>query len=225
MDIYIYLFLLLLLIFLAYEVITATIKYCPIKIKEAIVLSFILISFRVGSLLVLLLVDDIKFVYLIRNFIFLNIIYIPMLMFISIYVFYRNTKLNINWIYGIFFIGAVGYVTCIFTYPIEYYISMSYGYNVVINSQLPYKILLCVNAGAFFIGVKSFRYKHSLKVGSFIICLSSLVFIGSAAVGLKTTEHIGYLLLGDLGWLISLYASILTFKIKAKGHNLKKYSV
>lgn len=148
-----------------------------------------------------------------------------MVIFLSIYVFYRNTRININWVYGIFFIGAAGYIFCIFTYPIEYYISMSYGYNVVFDSQLPYKILLCVNAAAFFIGIKSFRYKHCIKWGSFIIVMASIIFIGSATLSLKSSEHIGYLLLGDLGWLTSLYATIITFKIKAKGYNLKKYSV
>lgn len=225
MNIYIYLSFLLFLVFLSYEVITSTLKFCPIKIKEAVILPLILICFRIGSLLTLLLVDDIKYVYIVRNFIFLNIIYIPMLIFLSVYVFYRNTKININWIYGIFFIGASAYMICIFMYPMEYYISMSYGYNVVFNSQLPYKILLCINAVSFFIGVKSLRFKHSIKWGSFIIILASLVFIGGAAASLKSTEHIGYLLIGDLSWIICLYTSILTFKIKAKGHNIVKYSM
>lgn len=225
MNIYIYLSLLLILVFLSYEVITSTIKYCPIKIKEAVILPLILIFFRIGSLLVLLLVDDIKFVYIVRNFTFLNIIYIPMVIFLSVYVFYRNTKININWFYGIFFIGATGYIFCVFAYPMEYYISMSYGYNVVFNSQLPYKILLCVNAASFFIGVKSLRFKHSIKWGSFITILVSLMFIGSTVISMKSTEHVGYLLIGDLSWLTCLYASIMTFKIKAKGHNIVKYSI
>lgn len=225
MNIYIYLSFLLILVFLSYEVITCTIKYCPIKIKEAVILPFILICFRMGSLLVLLLVDDIKFVYIVRNFIFLNIIYIPMLIFLSVYVFYRNTKININWLYGIFFIGAIGYIYCVFAYPMEYYISMSYGYNVVFNSQLPYKILLCVNAASFFIGIKSLRFKHSIKWGSFIIILVSLMFIGSTATSMKSTEHVGYLLIGDLSWLTCLYTSVMTFKIKAKGYNVVKYSI
>lgn len=225
MDIYIYLTLILALVFLSYEVITSTVKYCPIKVKEAIILPFILLCLRIGTLLILLLIDDIKFVYLMQNFIFLNIVYIPLLIFLSIYVFYRNVKININWFYGIFFVGAAGYVLTIFIYPIEYYISMAYGYNVFFNSQLPYKILLCINAISFFFGIKSFRYKHSIKWGSFMITLASLIFIGSTAMALKSSEHIGYLLVGDLGWLTALYGSVLTFRIKAKGHNLKKYSV
>lgn len=225
MNIYIYLSFLLILVFLSYEVITAAIKYCPVKIKEAVILPIILIFFRVGSLLVLLLVDKIKYVYIVRNFIFLNIIYIPMLIFVSIYVFYRNTKININWLYGIFFIGAVGYIFCVFMYPMEYYISMSYGYNVIFNSQLPYKILLCVNAASFLIGLKSIRFKHSVKWGSLIVILSSLIYIGSVVMSLKSTEHIGYMLIGDLSWITCLYASVITFKIKAKGHNLVKYKL
>lgn len=224
MNIYIYLSLILALIFLSYEVITSTVKYCPIKVKEAIILPFILICFRAVTLLILLLVDDIKFVYLTRNFVFLNIIYIPLTIYLCIYVFYRNTKININWLYGIFFLGSAAYVACIFLYPIEYYISMSYGYNVMFNGQLPYKILLCVNALSFFIGIKSFRYKHSIKWGSFMITLASLIFIGSTSMAIKSSEHIGYLLVGDFSWLVALYGSVLTFRIKAKGHNIKKYS-
>lgn len=221
MDIYIYLTLILALIFIGYELITSTIKYCPIKVKEAIILTFIIISLRVMTLLILLLVDNIKVVYSIRNFIFLNIIYIPLIIFICIYVFYRNTKININWIYGVFFLGVVIYISCIMIYPIEYYISLSYGYNVILSNQLPYKIILCVNALSFFIGIISFRYKYSIKWGSAIIIVASLIFIGSSVIALKSSEHIGYLLIGDLSWITALYGSVLTFKIKAKRYNSK----
>ena len=221
MDIYIYLALILALIFIGYELITSTIKYCPIKVKESIVLIFIIISLRVMTLLILLVVDNIKVVYSIRNFIFLNIIYIPLIIFICIYIFYRNTKININWIYGVFFLGVSIYILCILIYPIEYYISLSYGYNVTLSNQLPYKIILCVNVLSFFIGIISFRYKYSIKWGSVIIIVASLIFIGSSVIALKSSEHIGYLLIGDLSWIIALYSSILTFKIKAKRYNSK----
>lgn len=223
MSIYIYMSFLLLLIFLSYEVITSTIKYCPIKIREAILLPFVLVCLRVGSLMLLLLADDMKFVYLVKNFLFLNIIYVPMLIFLSIYVFYRNTKINLNWIYSIFFIGTISYLFCIFTYPTEYYISLSYGYNVVLLSDMPYKLLLCINAVAFFIGVNSIKYKHSIKWGSIVVLMVSLIFIVSIVMSLRSSEHIGYLLIGDLSLLLSLYSSIMTFRIKAKGHNVVKY--
>lgn len=222
MNIYIYLALILVLIFLSYEIITSTVKYCPIKVKQAIILPFILLSLRTITLMILLLMDDIKYVYLIGNFVFLNIIYIPVIIFLCIYVFYRNTKIDIKWIYILFFLGVAGYIACIFIYPLEYYISIIYGYNVMFSSELPYKILLCVNALSFFIGIKSFRYQHSIKWGSFMITFASLLFIGSVAMGLKSSENIGYLLVGDLSWLIALYGSVLTFRIKAKGHIIKK---
>ncbi|MEG1254199.1 hypothetical protein [Clostridium sp.] len=219
MNIYIYLFLILAMIFLSYESITLSIKYCPIKIKEILTISFILVVFRIVALLILLLLDDMKYVYLMKNLIFLNIIYIPIIIFTCLYIFYRNTDLDIKWFYGIFIVDIVIYLICIFKIPMEYYISLSYGYNVVLKNTIPYKILLCTNGLGFFMGIKSFRYKHSIKWGTLLVVIASLVFIGTTAMGLRSTENIGYLLLGDLGWMVALYGAIVSFKKKLAKHS------
>jgi len=129
-------------------------------------------------------------------------------------------KINIKWFYSIFILGVLGYLVCIFKVPMEYYISLSYGYNIVLKSTMPYKILLCVNGASFYMGVKSFRYKHSIKWGTVLITLASLLFIGTTAVVIKNIEDMGYLLIGDLGWIIVLYSSISTFKEKSIKHNI-----
>lgn len=214
MNIYIYLFLILTMIFLTYESVTSSIRYCPVKIKEVLTISFILIIFRIVSLLVLLLADNMKSVYLMKNLVFLNIIYIPIIIYICIYIFYRNTRIDINWFYGIFIIGIVIYLICIFKIPMEYYISLSYGYNIILSNLSPYKMLLCINGLSFFISIKSFRYKHSVKWGTVLIGIASLVFVGTTAITLQSSENIGYLLIGDLAWIIVLYGSIGTFKHK-----------
>ncbi len=153
MNIYIYLFLILAMIFLSYESITSSIRYCPVKIKEVLTISFILIILRIVSLLVLLLADNMKSVYLMKNLVFLNIIYIPIIIYTCLYVFYRNTRMDIKWFYGIFIMGIVIYLICMFKVPMEYYISLSYGYNVILSNLLPYKILLCINGLSFFMGI------------------------------------------------------------------------
>ncbi len=214
MNIYIYLFLILSMMFLIYESVTSSIKYCPVKIKEVLIISFVLLISRIVSLLVLLLADNMKSVYLMKNLVFLNIIYIPIIIYTCLYIFYRNTRMDIKWFYGIFIIGIIAYFACIFKIPMEYYISLSYGYNIILNNSLPYKILLCVNGLSFFMAIKSLRYKHSVKWGTALIGIASLVFVGATAMALKSSENIGYLLIGDLAWVIVLYGSIRTFKKK-----------
>ena len=204
MNIYIYLFLILSIIFLIYEAVTSSIKYCPVKIKEVLIISFILLVFRIASLLVLLLADNMKSVYLMKNLVFLNIIYIPIIIYTCLYIFYRNTKMDIKWFYGIFIVDIIFYFACIFKIPMEYYISLSYGYNIILNSSLPYKVLLCVNGLSFFMAIKSLRYKHSVKWGIALIGIASLVFVGATSMALKSSENIGYLLIGDLAWVIVL---------------------
>jgi hypothetical protein len=211
-NIYIYLFLILAIMFLVYEAITSSIKYCPVKIKEVLTISFILLIFRIISLLALLLGDNMKIIFLVKSLVFLNVIYIPIIIYTCLYIFYRNTRLNIKWFYGIFIICIVVYLACIFKIPMEYYISLSYGYNIILNNLIPYKILLCVNGLSFFMGIKSFRYKHSVKWGTVLIGMASLVFIGTTAIALQCSENVGYLLIGDLAWMIVLYGSIRTFK-------------
>ncbi|WP_346929735.1 hypothetical protein [Clostridium sp.] len=47
-----------------------------------------------------------------------------------------------------------------------------------------------------------------------LIGIASLVFVGTTAITLQSSENIGYLLIGDLSWIIVLYGSIRTFKQK-----------
>ncbi len=220
MNIYIYLFLIFTVMFVLYEAIILSIRYCPVKIREVLTISFILIAFRFISILLILILDNIKYLYLLKNLVFLDIIYIPMIIFISLYIFYRNVKINLKWFYGVFILGLLGYLVCVFKIPMEYYISSTYGYNIVLKSTIPYKILLCFNGASFYMGVKSYRYKHSIKCGAVLIALASLLFIGTTAVVMKNIENIGYLLIGDLGWIIALYTSIRTFKEKSMKYNI-----
>lgn len=215
MDIYIYLALVISLIFACYETVTVSIKYCPIKIKEVIILIFTLVIFRAISLWILLLLDNIKLVYIVRNLVFLNVIYMPMIMFLCIYIFYRNKALNLKWIYYIFFIGVILYLACLFLMPMEYYISTAYGYNIVLGNMVPYKALLCFGGLAFFIGMKGLMYKYSVKWGMTLIEISALVFIITSALVLKSTENIGLLLVGELAWILTVYGGVRTFLKKS----------
>jgi len=51
-----------------------------------------------------------------------------------------------------------------------------------------------------------------VKWGTVLIGIASLVFVGTTAITLQSSENVGYLLIGDLSWIIVLYGSIRTFK-------------
>lgn len=211
MDIYIYLALILALFFVSYEALRVAIKYCPIKIKQVVILIFILLGLRVATLWMLLLLDNIKLVYLGRNFVFLNLIYIPMIIFLCIFIFYRNKIVNLKWIYYIFFMSILFYLGSLIFMPMEFYISTSYGYNIVLGNMLPYKILLCFGGLGFFIAMKGFMYKYSVKWGMALMVAAALIFIITSALVLKGAENIGFLLIGELALVITLYSGIRTF--------------
>lgn len=211
MDIYIYLALILALFFVSYEALRVAIKYCPIKIKQVVILIFILLGLRVATLWMLLLLDNIKLVYLGRNLVFLNLIYIPMIIFLCIFIFYRNKIVNLKWIYYIFFMSILFYLGSLIFMPMEFYISTSYGYNIVLGNMLPYKILLCFGGLGFFIAMKGFMYKYSVKWGMALMVAAALIFIITSALVLKGAENIGFLLIGELALVITLYSGIRTF--------------
>lgn len=211
MDIYIYLALILALFFVSYEALRVAIKYCPIKIKQVVILIFILLGLRVATLWMLLLLDNIKLVYLGRNLVFLNLIYIPMIIFLCIFIFYRNKIVNLKWIYYIFFMSILFYLGSLIFMPMEFYISTSYGYNIVLGNMLPYKILLCFGGLGFFIAMKGFMYKYSVKWGMALMVATALIFIITSALVLKGAENIGFLLIGELALVITLYSGIRTF--------------
>lgn len=212
MDIYIYLSFVLIMIFLSYGLFIKSKEYCPVKVREVNFIILVLVMFRVMALWGLLVLDHMKIVYLIRNFVFLNVIYIPLIMFVCLYVFYRNTKINLKWFYYIFILGVGAYICCIFFIPMEYYISPSYGYNIVLSNGIPYKYLLCLSGICFFLGMQALRYKYSVKWGIALVEGAALFFVVSTALVLRSTENVGFLLLGEIVWLFVLYCSIRSFK-------------
>ncbi|MEG0308238.1 MAG: hypothetical protein RR636_09865 [Clostridium sp.] len=214
MNIYIYILVIAAIMIIAYITICLGMRCCPKKIKEMLVISVILVALRVVAIAVLIIVKTPNYTSFVRNLVFLNIVYIPIVMFICLYIFYRNIDVNIKWFYGILISGIIVYLVSIFKIPMEYYVSEIYGYNIILKSSIPYKILLCVNGFGFFMSIVGFRYRYSVKWGTILIGFSSLVFIGAMAKALSGMESIGYLLLGDLAWMIALCGGMVTFKEK-----------
>lgn len=212
MDILIYLGLLLFLIFIIYDEVLKTMQYCPVKIKGILVIIFSLAILRVAALLVLLISDRAELVYILRNMVFLNVVYIPLMMFICTYIFYRNIKFNVKWIYGVFITSLAFYFICIFRVPMEYYISLSYGYNVIFDNTLPYKIFMCVYGASFFIGMKGMKYQYSVKWGMALVEVASIISIISTVIAMRSTENVGYLLVGEVAFFVVMYMAVNTFK-------------
>ncbi len=214
MEGYIYIVCLLLMFIVLYLGVTQVFSYAPIKIKSICIITFLLVLLRYSTLLIFLLFDNIRHVYILKHLTFLNIIYIPLLIFISFYIGYRNSKMNIGYFYYIFYIAIIFYGISIFKIPIQTYISPVYGYNLIMLSILPYIVLITINVFMFIVLVKVYKYPYCIKVSILYQCLSSIFMVITICIALMNVEFMGIIIIAELMWMATLNYNLKRFKGK-----------
>jgi len=202
---YIYPIAILLMFMLIYEGVTTAFKYAPKKIKAITICSMLLILLRFLSLFLLLIYEKMQYVYLLKPFVFLELIYMPIVIFICTYMFSRNEKIKLNFFYGLCIVFLIIYFALILRAPLYANLSHIYGYSITLkNSIYSYLVLLSINSFVFILGFKVYGFKYADKVGAILLILSSLIAIVSIAVSVIHPNFVGIILLGELFWVVTL---------------------
>ncbi|MBW9147837.1 hypothetical protein K2F40_02340 [Clostridium sp. CM028] len=210
----IYFLLLLIVFFLLYEGIISSLIYAPKKIKIISLIALILMTFRYIALIILSVIKNQNYLYLLKPLVFTNLLSIPICGVISVFIFARNNKIKLKKILFICLMLSVVYCIMIYKSASDINVSILCGY--IIELQLEgycYIGLLIINSVFIIKGIELFNKTYSNKLGSAIIIISSIVTIISVILT-SINGNLPWLLLGDISWIITIDYGLIKFKKK-----------
>ncbi len=181
--------------------------YCPVKIKILSIIVLLLLLIRNISLIIMCIVENINYMYLLKPAYFVYIVCIPICIFICMYILIRNDK--INFIYVLIFSLLI-----IITYFIsisfaKVYIEMFKYYNLGYVMRLYNPIYtdvfsLSINCSVivFTIGIIS-RLKK-VEIGPVLLIISAVASVLSILASYININIMPQYLFGELFWVITL---------------------
>lgn len=204
MKFYIYFLLIIFLIIFVFENLRKNNKFSPFKIKILcnIVLTFMLI--REITLLVMFVASNIANLYLFKVTYFLNIVYIPIIALIIIYILFRSNKIKVIYIFftGAFLLGIYLYFMCTLGTYIKIDISCGYFMKLFKGEKI---YILHIIFALFCIGAALIMYSKSIyKIGIILIITTCIVFIIETLFYVIGKGIFVNIIISDVFWSISL---------------------
>jgi hypothetical protein len=210
---YIYIISILIMFMLIYEGITTSISHAPKKIKAITIIAMMLTLLRFISLFLLLVYEKMQYVYLIKPLIFLELFYMPIIIFICIYIFSRNEKIKLNFFYILCAIFIIIYFFLIIKAPLATNLSSIYGYSITLENGLnSYLVLLFINTFVFVLGFKIYSFRYCNKIGVIMLMISAVVTIVTTIVSVLHPDFVGVIIGGELFWMITLDYGLRKFR-------------
>lgn len=212
MKIYIYFLLIILMFIVIYEAFKRNNRYSPIKIKILCTIVLLGMLLRYLVMLLMFIVQNIKYLYLLKPLYFLNFICIPIIAFIIFYILIRNDKINFSYMFFISSLLVGFYIFFIYKYPITLKVDIYYGYFIeIMRMPYVYVIYMLFNVCAIIFAVNLYN-KNVDKKGIVLITLSASVLIIEATLLFTGKEVFLNIVISDVLWILSLNYSLTKLK-------------
>lgn len=208
-----YLALLLLMFLLIYYGVSCSVRFAPLKIRIISLAALAALGARYIALLIFLITGNIKNLYLLKPLMFLNLLCLPVLAIISIYICARNDKIKFNYCIISASLLLVLYIAAIIKLPVSIEIYGSLGYIMCFyNELLVYGIYLIINTIFFFKAVVFLGNKTSNKLGMWLVLVAVLTVIIEVIVKSSGVSILPSILFGDVIWIFA--ADYALYKLK-----------
>lgn len=199
---YVYSFLLMLIFFILYKSIYFCKMAVPSKIKLLSLCALGALAIRYIAVLVLFLINNIKYLYLLKSIYLLNYICIPVIALTAMYILGRSDKIKFNVVYTI--AGSI---------VILYVVSMIFSISSVRLTEFGYTIRIAepryfiygyilLNVLLVVIAAMLLKKKHINKFGiylAFITAVAATVELILMAIGVNIFPQN---VIGDTMWLV-----------------------
>lgn len=215
MVVYIYFAELLLIIYLLLVLIRKSF-ICPLKIKVISLCILSVLILRYITLIAMFILKDITYIYFFKYFVLLNIICVPALAILMIFIFGRTKKINILYIIGSILLFVILYLFIIIKIPIVVKPASDYGFGYIVSFMncgeyivfvyIMIYIVLITGCG-FFLG-KSYINKTGIS----FLMISLLVNLVENITLLIGTKIMPEYLLGEILCMLSLNYAFELFK-------------
>jgi len=208
----IYFLLLLIMFLLLYQGITSSMLYVPKKIKIISIIALIMMSVRYISLVILFVVNNQNYLYLLKFGVYMNFLCLPICGVISIFIFAKNNKIKLMKILFICSILFIAYIVVVYKSAANINISNICGYIIELQFKDYYYVTLLIVNSIFIIrGIELFDKTYSSKLGVLLIIISSGVTLVSVILTSINSSFV-WLLLGDISWIITVNYGLIKFK-------------
>ncbi|MBU3191103.1 hypothetical protein K9O30_17400 [Clostridium bowmanii] len=208
----VYFLLLLVMALLLYKGIISTLFYSPRKIKIISILALVLMTFRWIALMILFIIKNQNYLYLLKPLVFTNLICIPVCGILSVFIFSRNNKIKLKRLFLWCIILFVAYFIVIYKSTVNINISNYCGYTMKLQLEsYCYIILLIINLIFAIKGIKLYSVIYSSKPGAVLIIISASITLLSVILT-SINSDFPWLLLGDISWLATMDYGLSKFK-------------
>jgi len=208
----IYFLLLLIIVILLYQGIISSLLYAPKKIKIISVIALILMTFRYIALLILFIMKNQNYLYLLKTLLYTNFLYIPMCGIVSLFIFSRNNRIKLKKILFICVILFIAYFTVIYKSTAIINISNISGFSIELQLKDYFYVGLLILNSIFIIkGIELFSKTYSNKIGALLIIISSSITLISVLLTCINSDIV-WLLLGDISWIVTINYGLIKFK-------------
>jgi len=124
------------MVLLLYEGIVSGLFYAPKKIKVMSVIALVFMAFRYIALIILFIMKNQSYLYLLKPLVFTNLLCIPVCGILSAIIFARDNKIKLKKILLIFTILCVVYGIVIYKSPANLMISELCGYTIELQLEV-----------------------------------------------------------------------------------------
>lgn len=214
-NIFPYYMIVLLIILLSLINLIKNIRYSPKRIKTLLALMLILEIIRYIVILLCGLVSKQEYLNLVKPASFLYFLYIPIIILICFYIFWRNEKVLFNKVNILSLVLFIIYVITIILFKPYFKASWHYGYIITTDNDVFFKaiyILILMGILSFIILSKKNKYCNNKGI-SFLVIVTVLIMIENSLYMLNV-YYFPNCILSELILLILCNYGIDIFKIK-----------
>ncbi|MFD3155833.1 hypothetical protein ACFIJ5_03065 [Haloimpatiens sp. FM7330] len=199
---YIYLILLMFMFCILYKGISIAVKTAfKVRVIANIALAGLLV--RNIALFIMFLCQNIRYLYMLKPFIFLDLACIPILISILIYILARNNKMNFSYLFIISIILFCIYAIFMFKFDYTIFIYQNFGYNMeFLNQNYILIFLLCIYSIYLFLAIILMKHKNTRKTIMCFVIVICIVSILEIILRLSNINLIPNFIISQCLWIL-----------------------
>ncbi len=208
----IYFLLLLVMVPLLYLGVIYSLSYAPKKIKIISAMVLILMSFRYIALIIIFIIENQSYLYLLKPLVSVNLLCIPLCGIISFFIFSRDNKIKFKKILFICAMLCIAYFIVIYKSPANVNISNNYGYTIELKLEVYcYIVLIVINSIFLIKGILLYNKIYASKLGAVLIVVASTITLLSVIIA-SIYPNLPMILLMDICWVVTIDYGLIKLK-------------
>lgn len=210
---YFYLMVLLLIFILIYRGLSYSFQFASVKIKLISSTAFVLLALRYIILALFLLTKSITYLYVFKPFYFLNLLCIPVLALMSIYILSRQDRFKLNYCIAFSIVLSMLYIALLLKQPSAIELYKNIGYKMYfLNEKYVEVTYMSINTFFLFLSILLLGNKKCNSGGMRLIFISALAAIAELMANVLGINIIPAMLIGEVLWLVT--ADYALYKLK-----------